>query len=132
MEVDLIDCSSGGLVPNVTIPSDSGYQVDFARRIKQETGILTGAVGLISQSKQADEIISMERADVISMAREFLREPYWPLHIAKEFGFSVDWPVQYLRAAPSGSPARKEIYRGAGAVGAPKIAGFVEMKKSDS
>ena len=134
LEVDLIDCSSAGLVPNVTIPVEAGYQVDFARRIKQDTGILTGAVGLISQSKQADEIISQDYADVVIMAREFLREPYWPLHTAKEFGFNVDWPAQYLRAAPAGTPARKEIYRDASqSNGSPgKIAGFVEMKKSGS
>jgi 2,4-dienoyl-CoA reductase-like NADH-dependent reductase (Old Yellow Enzyme family) len=108
--VDLIDCSSGGLVPNVSIPTTPGYQVEFSRQIREETGILTGAVGLISQATQADEIVSMGNADLILMAREFLRDPYWPLRTAKEFGFRTDWPAQYLRAAPAESVARTPIY----------------------
>lgn len=108
--VDLIDCSSGGLVPNVSIPTTPGYQVEFSRRIREETGILTGAVGLISKSSQADEILSTGQADMIFMAREFLRDPYWPLHTAKEFGFTADWPAQYLRAAPPESVPRTPIY----------------------
>ena len=108
--VDLMDCSSGGLVPYAKIEPRPGYQVDFARRIREETGILTGAVGLISERTDADEIISLGKADMIFMAREFLRHPYWPLAAAKEFGFSVDWPVQYLRAAPGGSTARQPKY----------------------
>jgi 2,4-dienoyl-CoA reductase-like NADH-dependent reductase (Old Yellow Enzyme family) len=132
LEVDLIDCSSGGMVPNAKIPLEAGYQVDFARRIKEEIGILTGAVGLISQARQADEIISKERADVVLMAREFLREPYWSLHTAEEFGFSVDWPAQYLRAAPAGSVARKEIYRGAAPAAQKKSTPAAQTKKSNT
>lgn len=108
--VDLIDCSSGGLVPNVQIPTTPGYQVEFSRRIREATGILTGAVGLIAEPSHADEILSTGLADVIIMAREFLRDPYWPLRAAKDFGFSTDWPAQYLRAAPEGSRPRTPIY----------------------
>ena len=108
--IDLIDCSSGGLIPNVQIPTTPGYQVEFSERIRDETGILTGAVGLIAEPSQADEILSTDKADIIIMAREFLREPYWPLRAAKEFGFIVDWPSQYLRAAPEGSRPRTPIY----------------------
>jgi len=108
--VDLIDCSSGGLVPNVSVPTTPGYQVEFARQIREEAGILTGAVGLISLATQADEILTTEKADLILMAREFLRDPYWPLRTAKDFGFRADWPAQYLRAAPAESVARTPIY----------------------
>lgn len=110
--VDLIDCSSGGTAYNAQIPTEPGYQVDFAWRIREELGILTGAVGLITRHQQADEIISLGRADLVVMAREHLRDPYFTLNAAREFGFAVDWPAQYLRAAPAGSVARKEIYRG--------------------
>jgi 2,4-dienoyl-CoA reductase-like NADH-dependent reductase (Old Yellow Enzyme family) len=138
LDVDLIDCSSGGLAANAKIPQEAGYQVDFARRIKEETGLLTGAVGLISQPRQADEIISTGRADVVLMAREFLRDPYWPLHTANEFGFSAEWPAQYLRAAPPGSVARKEIYRGgtpstpAKSATAAHVTQVVQTKKSST
>jgi 2,4-dienoyl-CoA reductase-like NADH-dependent reductase (Old Yellow Enzyme family) len=108
--VDLIDCSSGGLVPNVSVPTTPGYQAEFARQIREEAGILTGAVGLISLATQADEILTTEKADIILMAREFLRDPYWPLRTAKEFGFRADWPAQYLRAAPAESVARTPVY----------------------
>jgi 2,4-dienoyl-CoA reductase-like NADH-dependent reductase (Old Yellow Enzyme family) len=110
--VDLIDCSSGGTVHNAQVPAEPNYQVDFSWRIREELGILTGAVGLITQHQQADEIVSLGRADVVSMAREHLRDPYWSLQAAAEFGFDVEWPAQYLRAAPGGTPARKEVYRG--------------------
>jgi 2,4-dienoyl-CoA reductase-like NADH-dependent reductase (Old Yellow Enzyme family) len=108
--VDLVDCSSGGLVPYAKIEPGPGYQVDFSWRIKEETGVLTGAVGMIADPGQADEILSTGKADMIFMAREFLRDPYFPLRAASEFGFTVDWPVQYLRAAPSGSVARQPMY----------------------
>lgn len=95
--VDLIDCSSGGLVPHVKIPVAPGYQVLFAERIKKETGILTGAVGLITSGKQAEEIVQNNQADLVLIARASLRNPYFPLHAAKELGVEIDWPVQYLR-----------------------------------
>jgi 2,4-dienoyl-CoA reductase-like NADH-dependent reductase (Old Yellow Enzyme family) len=96
--VDLIDCSSGGLAYNVKIPAGPGYQVPFAEKIKKQTGILTGAVGLITNAKQAEEILLNDRADLILLARESLRDPYFPLHAAKELGDDIAWPKQYERA----------------------------------
>jgi len=96
--VDLIDCSSGGLMPNVRIPLAPGYQVPFAETIRKETGILTGAVGLITTAVQANEIIVTGKADMIFIARESLRNPHFPLTAAKELGENIEWPVQYLRA----------------------------------
>jgi 2,4-dienoyl-CoA reductase-like NADH-dependent reductase (Old Yellow Enzyme family) len=96
--VDLVDCSSGGLVPHVKIPLGPGYQVPFAERIRKESGILTGAVGLITQARQAEEILSSGRADLILMARESLRNPNFPLTAARELGVDIPWPSQYERA----------------------------------
>jgi len=96
--VDLIDCSSGGLVPDAKVPAAPGYQVPFAERIRKEAGIATGAVGFITTAAQADEIIRDGKADVVLLAREFLRDPYFPLHAAAELGQDIDWPKQYLRA----------------------------------
>ncbi len=98
--VDLIDCSSGGLVPHAKIPNSAGYQVPFAERIKREAGILTGAVGLITEPDQADRIIRTAKADVVLLARGFLRDPYWPLHAARVLGAAIEPPVQYQRAFP--------------------------------
>jgi 2,4-dienoyl-CoA reductase-like NADH-dependent reductase (Old Yellow Enzyme family) len=95
--VDLIDCSSGGNVPAAKIPVGPGYQVQFADAVKK-AGILTGAVGMITDAKQADEIIQKGEADMIFMAREFLRDPYFPLHAAKELAVDLKWPLQYERA----------------------------------
>jgi 2,4-dienoyl-CoA reductase-like NADH-dependent reductase (Old Yellow Enzyme family) len=107
--VDLIDCSSGGIAPGAKIPIRAGYQVPFAQEIRYETKIMTGAVGLITSARQADTILREENADVVLLAREFLRQPYWPLQVASDLGFAVPWPVQYLRAAPDGTPAREPI-----------------------
>jgi len=96
--IDLIDCSSGGQVDYAKIPVGPGYQVPFAKAIKYETGIPTGAVGMITKSMQAEEILQNEDADVIIMGREMLRDPYWPIHTAKEMDAEIQWPVQYLRA----------------------------------
>jgi len=96
--VDLIDTSSGGLVPNVKIPLAPGYQTTFAERIRKETGMLTGAVGLITKAVQAEEIISSGKADLILIARESLRNPYFPLTAAKELQVETAWPPQYERA----------------------------------
>lgn len=96
--VDLIDCSSGGVVGHVKIPVGPGYQVPFAKKIKAETGIMTGAVGMITEPKQADDIIRNGEADLVLMARQFLRDPFFALHAAKELGADLDWPVQYGRA----------------------------------
>jgi 2,4-dienoyl-CoA reductase-like NADH-dependent reductase (Old Yellow Enzyme family) len=104
--VDLIDCSSGGNVAGAAIPLGPGYQVPFAERIRLEAGIATGAVGLITTPAQADAIIRTGQADCVLLAREMLRDPYWPLHAARDLRFAAPWPAQYLRAAPKGSPAR--------------------------
>jgi 2,4-dienoyl-CoA reductase-like NADH-dependent reductase (Old Yellow Enzyme family) len=96
--VDLIDCSSGGLTPLQKIPLAPGYQVPFAARIRREADIMTGAVGLITKAHQADEIISSGQADLVLLAREFLRDPYFPLHAANELGAEINPPVQYSRA----------------------------------
>jgi 2,4-dienoyl-CoA reductase-like NADH-dependent reductase (Old Yellow Enzyme family) len=107
--VDLIDCSSGGLAPGAKIPIRAGYQVPFADEIRRKTGSLTGAVGLITTAAQADAILREGKADVVLLAREFLRQPYWPLQVARELGFPISWPAQYLRAAPDGTPQREAL-----------------------
>jgi 2,4-dienoyl-CoA reductase-like NADH-dependent reductase (Old Yellow Enzyme family) len=109
MGVDLIDCSSGGNVPHATIPVGAGYQVAFAERIRRQTGIMTGAVGLITSPAQAEHIIRTEQADAVIMAREFLRDPYWPLRAARELEHTIAWPVQYLRAGPKGAQSREPV-----------------------
>ena len=96
--VDLIDCSSGGLVPYAQIPAGPGYQVPFAAEIRARVGIATGAVGLITQAEQAEQIVATGQADVVILAREMLRDPYWPLHAAGMLRTDVPWPSQYLRA----------------------------------
>jgi 2,4-dienoyl-CoA reductase-like NADH-dependent reductase (Old Yellow Enzyme family) len=100
MGVDLMDCSSGGTSPHAKIPLGPGYQVPFAERVKKETGILTGAVGLITTPQQAEEILEKEQADIILLAREFLRDPYFPMHAAQSLGEDIKWPSQYERAKP--------------------------------
>jgi len=107
--VDLIDCSSGGNIATAKIPVGPGFQVPFAERIRKDTGILTGAVGMITEPKQANEIVTTGRADMVLLARQMLRDAYWPLHAAQELGQSISWPSQYLRAAPQGSPARETL-----------------------
>lgn len=98
MGVDLIDCSSGGAVAHQKIALGPGYQVAFSTRVRQETGIATGAVGLITTATQAEEIIASGKADIVLIARESLRDPHFPLHAAKELGAEIKWPVQYERA----------------------------------
>lgn len=104
--VDLIDCSSGGNVADAKIPVGPGYQVPFAERIRKDADIATGAVGLITTPQQAEEIISAGRADAVFLAREMLRDPYFPLRAARELEQEIAWPAQYLRAAPSGAKPR--------------------------
>jgi 2,4-dienoyl-CoA reductase-like NADH-dependent reductase (Old Yellow Enzyme family) len=96
--IDLLDCSSGGIVPGLAIPAGPGYQVQFAEQIRKKTGIATGAVGIITTPVQAESIISSGQADIVSLAREFLRDPYFPLRAASELGDDVQWPAQYERA----------------------------------
>ncbi|HVW78135.1 MAG TPA: NADH:flavin oxidoreductase/NADH oxidase [Alloacidobacterium sp.] len=107
--VDLIDVSSGGLVPGVKIPVGPGYQTHFSEQIRRNTGVLTGTVGMITEAAQADHILRTGQADLVLMAREFLRDPYWALHAADDLGQKIAWPVQYLRAANAGMPAREPI-----------------------
>lgn len=98
--VDVVDTSSGGLTLAQQIPLSPGYQVQFAAAIKKQTGITTNAVGLITSAKQAEAILQNEEADLIFLARELLRNPYFPLHAAFELGDDVKWPSQYERAKP--------------------------------
>jgi len=99
--VDLVDCSSGGLVPHARVPVAPGYQVPFAAAIRERAGIATGAVGLLTEPAQAEAIVAGGQADVALLARQLLRDPYWPLHAAQALGAPAAWPVQYLRARPS-------------------------------
>ena len=96
--VDLIDCSSGGAVHNAIIPTGPGYQVTFAKQIRQATSVLTGAVGMITDPHQANTIIDEGSADAALMAHEFLRQPHWPLLAASELGADTQWPLQYQEA----------------------------------
>ena len=96
--VDLVDCSSGGNVANAKIPVGPGYQVAFAEAIRREADIATAAVGMITEPRQAEEILTAGRADAIVMARAFLRDPYWPQRAARELGADAEWPIQYGRA----------------------------------
>ena len=96
--VDLIDCSTGGNVPDAPIPAAPNYQVPFAEAVKKRAGIATGAVGIIVTAQQAEEIITSEKADLVLLARELLRDPYFPLRAAGALGHDIQWPVQYERA----------------------------------
>ena len=104
--VDLVDVSSGGLVPTAQIPAGPGFQTDFAARVRHEAGVATSAVGLITSPAQADHIVRTGQADMVLLGREILRNPYWPLGAAQALGQAARWPRQYLRAAPAGSTAR--------------------------
>jgi 2,4-dienoyl-CoA reductase-like NADH-dependent reductase (Old Yellow Enzyme family) len=106
---DLIDCSSGGNAEHAKIPVRPGYQTPFAEQIRREANILTGAVGLITSPVQAEHILVTGQADAVLIARELLRDPYWPLQAGRELGQPTSWPVQYLRAAPGGSQARVAV-----------------------
>jgi 2,4-dienoyl-CoA reductase-like NADH-dependent reductase (Old Yellow Enzyme family) len=97
MGVDLIDCSSGGNIHNARISVSPGFQVPFSEAVRK-TGILTGAVGFITTATQAESILQEEKADLVFLARELLRSPYFPLLAAREMGMDITWPVQYLRA----------------------------------
>jgi 2,4-dienoyl-CoA reductase-like NADH-dependent reductase (Old Yellow Enzyme family) len=95
--VDLIDTSSGGNVPNAKISTGPGYQVHFAHAIKDGSTINVSSVGQITDPHQADEIITSGKADAVMMAREFLRNPRWPLAAAEALGVKIDWPRQFIR-----------------------------------
>lgn len=98
--VDMIDCSSGGLLPNASIPIGAGYQTAFAEAIRRDVGIPTITVGMITAPAQAEHILRTGQADAVMLARELLRDPYWPLHAAHALHADIDWPVQYQRAKP--------------------------------
>jgi len=100
MEVDVVDCSSGANIAGVRIPIVPLYQVPLAEQVKKEAGMLTGAVGLITTAQEAESIVADGRADLVFMARELLRDPYFPLHAAHELGVDVKWHEQYERAKP--------------------------------
>jgi 2,4-dienoyl-CoA reductase-like NADH-dependent reductase (Old Yellow Enzyme family) len=97
---DLIDCSSGGLVPYAKVPAAPGYQVPFAARVRREAGVASAAVGLITTAPQAEAIVAGGQADLVLMARELLRDPRFPLRAAAALGADGPWPVQYVRARP--------------------------------
>ncbi|HEX8027903.1 MAG TPA: NADH:flavin oxidoreductase/NADH oxidase [Vicinamibacterales bacterium] len=107
--VDFVDCSSGGNVATAKIPAGPGYQTPFAERIRREANILTGAVGLITSPTQAQHIVGSGQADAVLIAREFLRDPYFPMRAARELGQEVTWPAQYLRAGPHGAKQRRPL-----------------------
>ncbi|MEJ2320921.1 MAG: NADH:flavin oxidoreductase/NADH oxidase [Gammaproteobacteria bacterium] len=96
--IDLIDCSSAGLLPTAPPDVGPGFQTPFAEAIRHEVDIATSAVGLITEPMQAEHILRTEQADAVALGRELLRDPYWPLHAAKVLGEDIDWPVQYQRA----------------------------------
>ncbi len=96
--VDLIDCSSGFAVPNEPVPFGPGFQVPFAARVRAEAGIASAAVGVITEPVQAEQIVATGQADAVFLARQLLRDPYWPLHAAKVLQVDAPWPNQYLRA----------------------------------
>lgn len=96
--IDLIDCSSGGVVADAKIPVAPGFQTPFAEGIRRDAGIATGAVGLITDAHQAEHILATGQADAVLLARELLRNPYWPLEAARKLGAEVKWPDQYARA----------------------------------
>jgi 2,4-dienoyl-CoA reductase-like NADH-dependent reductase (Old Yellow Enzyme family) len=98
--VDLIDTSSGGNVPGARIPVEPGYQVPFAQRIRKDSGILTGAVGMITTAEQAESIVHSGQADIVLLARELLRDPYFPMHAAQALDGPARVPAQYMRAYP--------------------------------
>ncbi len=96
--VDVVDCSSGGIVPDAKIPLGPGYQTSFSATIRKESGLPTVAVGMITDPSQAEHILVTGQADGVALAREMLRDPYWPLHAASRFGETSSWPLPYGRA----------------------------------
>jgi 2,4-dienoyl-CoA reductase-like NADH-dependent reductase (Old Yellow Enzyme family) len=102
--VDLVDCSSGGAVAGASIPAGPGYQVPFAEALRRGAGLPTAAVGLVTEAAPADAIVREEKADLVLLGRELLRNPYWTLQAASELGHEPPWPGQYLRAVPADRP----------------------------
>lgn len=106
--VDLIDTSSGGNVATARIPAAPGYQTQLAQRIRHDVNIPTGAVGLITDAAQAEHVLQTSQADLVLLARELLRDPYWPLHAAAQLKAEVPWPPQYIRASQDKNPLRAD------------------------
>jgi 2,4-dienoyl-CoA reductase-like NADH-dependent reductase (Old Yellow Enzyme family) len=104
--VDLVDVSSGGLASGQKIPIGPGYQVPFARQVRDGAGVATAAVGLITAPAQAEAIVAHGDADIVLLARELLRQPHWPLLAAHALDADATWPSQYERAHPGGAPRR--------------------------
>jgi 2,4-dienoyl-CoA reductase-like NADH-dependent reductase (Old Yellow Enzyme family) len=98
---DLVDCSSGGVTPTLAPSPGPGFQVPFAETVRREAGIATAAVGFLTDPAQAEQVVATGQADAVVLAREMLRDPYWPLHAARALGADVPWPVQYERAKPA-------------------------------
>ena len=98
--VDLIDCSSGGTVPDARIPAGPGFQAVFSAAVRNTVGIDTGAVGFITSPFQAEQVLVTGQADAVLLGRELLRSPYWPLSAAADLGVDLHWPDQYKRAKP--------------------------------
>ena len=107
--VDLIDVSTGGNHPAQQIPIGPGYQVTQSETIRREAAIATGSVGMITAPEQADQIIRNGQADIVLLAREFLRDPYWPIHAAQHLHQQITWPIQYLRAASNKPEPRQPV-----------------------
>ncbi|XZF14128.1 NADH:flavin oxidoreductase/NADH oxidase [Chitinophagaceae bacterium MMS25-I14] len=97
---DLMDCSSGAIIPKVKIPAGPLYQLPFAATVKKESGMMTGAVGMITTAEECEDIVASGKADIVLLAREMLRDPYFPMHAAKQLGVDFKWPDQYVRAKP--------------------------------
>jgi 2,4-dienoyl-CoA reductase-like NADH-dependent reductase (Old Yellow Enzyme family) len=110
--VDLIDVSSGGTAAKAEIPVGPGYQTRFAERVRKESGIATGTVGMITEPAQAEHILRTGQADLILLARELLRDPYWPLHADDDLGGrKAVWPAQYQRATHRDQPIHESDLR---------------------
>ncbi|UIN20258.1 NADH:flavin oxidoreductase/NADH oxidase [Herbaspirillum frisingense] len=110
--VDLVDVSSGGNLPSAPIPVGPGYQTGFAARVKVEAGIATGTVGMITDAIQAEHVLRTGQADLVLLARELLRDPYWPMQAAQQLREDIAWPPQYVRAASSKTPLRPDVQYG--------------------
>ncbi|NQE48163.1 NADH:flavin oxidoreductase/NADH oxidase [Herbaspirillum rubrisubalbicans] len=111
--VDLVDVSTGGNLPAAAIPVGPGYQTGFAAQVKAQAGIATGTVGMITDAIQAEHVLRTGQADLVLLARELLRDPYWPMHAAQQLRHEMAWPPQYVRAASSKTPLRPEVDYGA-------------------
>lgn len=107
--VDLVDVSSGGMTPDAKIAVGPGFQAPFAARIRKEAGVATAAVGMITEPEQANALVAEGSADMVMLARQMLRDPYFAVHAAEALGETASWPKQYLRAAPRGSVAREMV-----------------------